>query len=203
MVPKSDMFNATALNPQWSLLGYTSSATYSLEVREDWLYLEPYGGSNTVIQNDGEHSYSLITRVDFEPQSENDEAGLWIINGPESHYVTVIVQRPDGYPPSSFTTLPCDVMDICFSSRNEVRSGFDMAVKLFTADGETLVDETSVGAGYGYGLLRLNNSPWDTYPVPAMIRVFLKDMQVGPDHVIESSGVEGLYPDDVYTISLN
>jgi len=89
MVPKSDMFNATALNPQWSLLGYTSSATYSLEVREDWLYLEPYGGSNTVIQNDGEHSYSLITRVDFEPQSENDEAGLWIINGPESHYVKV------------------------------------------------------------------------------------------------------------------
>jgi xylan 1,4-beta-xylosidase len=86
MVPKSDMFNASKLNPQWSFLGYTSEGTYSLTVREGWLYLEPYGGSNTVIQNDGEHSYSLITRVDFEPKSTSDEAGLWIMNGPETHH---------------------------------------------------------------------------------------------------------------------
>ncbi|MEJ2054422.1 MAG: carbohydrate-binding protein, partial [Calditrichaceae bacterium] len=89
MVPKSDMFNAASLSPDWSFLGYTSSATYSLEVNEGWLYLEPYGGSNTVIQNDGEHSYSLITRVDFDPESTSDEAGLWIINGPETHKVKV------------------------------------------------------------------------------------------------------------------
>jgi xylan 1,4-beta-xylosidase len=89
MVPKSDMFNAASLKPNWSFLGYTSSATYSLEVNEGWLYLEPYGGSNTVIQNDGEHSYSLITRVDFDPESTSDEAGLWIINGPETHKVKV------------------------------------------------------------------------------------------------------------------
>jgi len=89
MVPKSDMFNASKLNPQWSFLGYTSEGTYSLTVREGWLYLEPYGGSNTVIQNDGEHSYSLITRVDFEPKSTSDEAGLWIMNGPETHHAKV------------------------------------------------------------------------------------------------------------------
>jgi len=84
MVPKSDMFRRPDLMPEWSLLGYTSDGTRSLTVREGWLYLEPYGGSNTVLQNDGEHSYSLITRVDFEPQSAGDEAGLWIINGPET-----------------------------------------------------------------------------------------------------------------------
>ncbi|MBN1407813.1 MAG: family 43 glycosylhydrolase [Calditrichaceae bacterium] len=89
MVPKSDMFNGTTLSPNWSFLGYTSGATYSLEVQEGWLYLEPYGGSNTVIQNDGEHSYSLITRVDFEPTSVSNEAGLWILNGPETHFVKV------------------------------------------------------------------------------------------------------------------
>lgn len=84
MVPKSDMFDGSSLKPDWSFLGYTSEGTYSLEVQEGWLYLEPYGGSNTVIQNDGEHSYSLITRVEFEPTASSHEAGLWIINGPET-----------------------------------------------------------------------------------------------------------------------
>ena len=89
MVPKSDMFNSTALNPEWSLLGYTPDYSYSLTKREGWLYLEPYRGSNTVAQNDGEHNYSLLTRVEFEPESASDEAGLWIINGPETHQVKV------------------------------------------------------------------------------------------------------------------
>ena len=89
MVPKSDMFNDSELNPRWSFLGYTSAATHSLEVNEGWLYLEPYSGINTIIQNDGEHSFSLITRVDFEPESSSDEAGLWIINGPETLPVKV------------------------------------------------------------------------------------------------------------------
>jgi len=88
-VPRSDMFNSAALNPDWSHLGYTPDATYSLDERPGWLYLEPYNNRNTVIQNDGEHGYSLITRVDFEPESNSDEAGLWIINGPETHSAKV------------------------------------------------------------------------------------------------------------------
>jgi xylan 1,4-beta-xylosidase len=84
MVPKSDMFNDSTLHPNWSFLGYTRNDTYSLTERKGWLYLEPYSGANTVIQNDGEHNYSLITRMDFKPESSLDEAGLWIINGPET-----------------------------------------------------------------------------------------------------------------------
>jgi xylan 1,4-beta-xylosidase len=89
MVAKSDMFNESELHPRWSFLGYTPDGTYSLTEREGWLYLEPHDGSNTVIQNDGEHSFSLITRVDFEPESTSDEAGLRIINGPETHCAKV------------------------------------------------------------------------------------------------------------------
>jgi len=88
-VPKSDMFDESELHPRWSLLGYKPDGYYSLTEREGWLYLEPYNGRNTVIQNDGEHNYSLITKVDFEPESTSDEAGLWIINGPETHYAKV------------------------------------------------------------------------------------------------------------------
>jgi xylan 1,4-beta-xylosidase len=89
MVPKSDMFDGSSLDPEWSLLGYTPTETFSLLVRPGWLYLEPYNGDNTVIKNDGEHQYSLITRVEFEPESVSDEAGLWIFNGPETHHVKV------------------------------------------------------------------------------------------------------------------
>lgn len=91
MVPHSDNFDSEVLNPEWSLLGYTPENTYSLTEKSGWLKLSPNGnsGQNTVIKNDGEHSYSLITKVDFDPESQTDEAGLWVINGPETHQVKV------------------------------------------------------------------------------------------------------------------
>jgi xylan 1,4-beta-xylosidase len=91
MVPKSDFFDSTELHPEWSFLGYTPDALHSLIDRPGWLRLSPKSSTkaNTVIKNDGEHNYSLITRVDFEPESASDEAGLWIINGPETHYAKV------------------------------------------------------------------------------------------------------------------
>jgi len=51
--------------------------------------------------------------------------------------------------------------------------------------------------------LSLARSGWDIHPVGAVIRVFANDRQLGPDHVIRSSGVDGLYPDDVYAITLD
>jgi xylan 1,4-beta-xylosidase len=118
MVPKSDMFNESTLKPDWSFLGYTPDETYSLTEREGWLYLEPYGGNNTVIQNDGEHSYSLITKVDFEPESTSDEAGLRIINGPETHYVKVF-STVNG---ESESVLKFNFEDISYEAENTIGS---------------------------------------------------------------------------------
>ncbi|MEX2604908.1 MAG: carbohydrate-binding protein, partial [Gracilimonas sp.] len=84
MIPKSDMFNETIIKPHWSFLGFTPDNSYSLTERPGSLYLSPHNGENYVLQNDGEHQYSLITFVDFEPETESHEAGLMIINGPES-----------------------------------------------------------------------------------------------------------------------
>jgi xylan 1,4-beta-xylosidase len=104
MVPKSDMFNGTSLHPEWSLLGQTPSNTFSLTTRPGWLYLQPRRGSNTVIKNDGEHQYSLITRVESNPQAATDEAGLWIINGPETLRAKVFASINDvGDPVVSFS----------------------------------------------------------------------------------------------------
>ena len=82
MVPHSDFFSSTTMSPEWSFLGYTASNTYSLTARPGWLRLSPRDSAfNTVIKNDGEHNYSLITRLDFDAKSVDDQAGLWIFNG--------------------------------------------------------------------------------------------------------------------------
>jgi xylan 1,4-beta-xylosidase len=89
MVPKSDFFASDKLNPEWSFLGYTLDNTYSLTDRPGWLRLSPKSSSkaNTVIKNDGEHNYSLITRLEFDATSVNDEAGLRIMRGDETMFV--------------------------------------------------------------------------------------------------------------------
>ena len=82
MVPHSDFFDSPTLNPEWSFLGYTAANTYSLTTRPGWLTLSPRGREfNTIIKNDGEHNYSLITKVNFNPQTISDQAGIWIFNG--------------------------------------------------------------------------------------------------------------------------
>jgi beta-xylosidase len=83
MVPHSDFFTAGKLNPEWSFLGYTAASSYSLTTRSGWLTLTPKNRStaNTIIKNDGEHNYAIITRLDFAAQSVNDQAGIQVFNG--------------------------------------------------------------------------------------------------------------------------
>jgi len=92
MVPHSDFFNSDTLNPEWSFLGYTPSDKWSLTDRPGWLLMSPKSTSkaNTVIKNDGEHNYSIITKLDFNPSSASDEAGLWIMRGDETMDVKLV-----------------------------------------------------------------------------------------------------------------
>ncbi|HLO59779.1 MAG TPA: sialate O-acetylesterase [Bacteroidales bacterium] len=89
MVPKSDDFCRTTLNPEWSFIGYTPDATWSLTDQKGWLRLSPKSSSlpNTIVKNDGEHNYSIITRLRFTAASPEDEAGLRIIRGDETKFV--------------------------------------------------------------------------------------------------------------------
>jgi beta-xylosidase len=92
MVPHSDFFNSDTLNPEWSFLGYTASDKWSLTDIPGWLNLSPKSASkaNTLIKNDGEHNYSLITKLIFYPSSTSDEAGLWIMRGDETMNVRLV-----------------------------------------------------------------------------------------------------------------
>ena len=91
MVPKSDFFETESLNPEWQFYGYTPAHLYSLTERKGWLRLSPKSRRfNLLSKNDGEHNYSLITRVDFDPQSPQDEAGLAIMRGDEKMFVKLV-----------------------------------------------------------------------------------------------------------------
>ncbi len=83
MVPHSDSFSSAKLNPEWSFLGYTPADSWSLAQRSGWLTLSPKNRlyPNTVIKNDGEHAYAIVTRLDFQPAKAADQAGIWIFNG--------------------------------------------------------------------------------------------------------------------------
>ena len=89
MVPGSDFFISDTLDPEWSFLGYTPDNTWSLTDRPGWLRLSPKSSTkaNAVTKNDGEHNYSLITRLEYDPGTVNDEAGLMIMRGDESKFV--------------------------------------------------------------------------------------------------------------------
>ncbi|UCD37973.1 MAG: family 43 glycosylhydrolase [Fidelibacterota bacterium] len=86
MVPHSDFFDTDKLNPEWSFSGYTPESSHSITERPGWFRLSPRGKANTIVKNDGEHNYSLITRLDFTPESSADEAGFWLFNGLETLY---------------------------------------------------------------------------------------------------------------------
>ena len=104
MVPKSDNFNSAVLNPEWSFLGFTPKANYSLTQRPGWFRLSPYGTKARMIcKNDAEHAYSLITRLDFTPTATSDEAGLRIINGNENSFVKLYSTFSNGKKAIRFT----------------------------------------------------------------------------------------------------
>jgi beta-xylosidase len=92
MVPKSDNFSSAKLHPEWSSLGYKASGKSSLTERRGWLRLSPKSASkgNTVIKYDGEHNYSLITRLDFKAKTKDDQAGLRLLRGDETKFVKLV-----------------------------------------------------------------------------------------------------------------
>ncbi len=119
---------------------------------------------------------------------------------PESSYVVVSFHRADGRRPA--VGIAGTWPPVAFDAGNRPFTGRDVTVRLLAADGESLVAEARAGDAMEFGLLKLREAPWDAYPVEAILQIFVKGTQLGPDHVIRGEGVDGLYPDDVYSLTL-
>ena len=74
----------------------------------------------------------------------------------------------------------------------------DLSVELWTADGLTKVAAVQ-SSNLGDYMLPLTKAPWDVYPVAAVIRISIDGRILGEAN-IKQQGLEGLYPDDVYSV---
>ncbi|MDM7926843.1 MAG: family 43 glycosylhydrolase [bacterium] len=83
-VPRSDCFDSGTLYPGWRIVGYSPTSPWSLTARPGWIRLTQQNQHGMILQNDAEHNYSLITKVDFEPGNPDQEAGLRILTGKQT-----------------------------------------------------------------------------------------------------------------------
>ena len=121
MVPKSDFFSSDKLNPEWSHLGYTPDNLYSLTDKPGWLRLSPKSGKiNTLTKNDGEHNYSLITRLEFDAQAPSDEAGLIVFRGDEKSFVKLYSSINYTYQKTIYFSFDNTVYDTANTAGNTV-----------------------------------------------------------------------------------
>ncbi len=72
----------------------------------------------------------------------------------------------------------------------------DLAVELWTADGETLISRTQSSFSQGHYMLPVDHDTWDVFPVGALVRVSIGDRSLGEARI----PLDRLYPDDVYDV---
>ena len=72
----------------------------------------------------------------------------------------------------------------------------DLAVELWTADGEKLIQAVQSNAGAGSYVLPLDEAPWEAYRVSAVVRLRLDGESLG-EVTIPVNGLDGIYPNDV------
>jgi hypothetical protein len=151
---------------------------------------------------------TVHTEVKFKGQRESRDPGetsseAWFDNvrlypRPETHHVGIRLvdargdpiwfRRNGSWPPS------------VVAPDGHEHSITDLEVQLRTKDGKTVA--TARTEEFAFFLLPLRHAPWDVYPVAAEIIVTLAGKPLGPPLAIYSGGVNGLYPDDVYEVSM-
>ena len=118
----------------------------------------------------------------------------------ESHAVLVHLQMENGAPVYARGKSGNEWPPTIQVTGHPARKLEDLSVELWTADGRTKIAAVQ-SSNLGDYMLPLTKAPWDVYPVAALIRVSLDGKQLG-EVGIRQRGLEGLYPDDVYSIIL-
>lgn len=84
LLPRSDEFNSNALKLSWHFLNKAASTKVSLTQRPGWLRITPDTARGHLLQKEGGHFYTLVTRVDMDANAAGEQGGIYLTNGSES-----------------------------------------------------------------------------------------------------------------------
>ena len=93
LLPRSDNFEQSTLGLSWHFLNKNAAGGYSMKERNGWLSLSPASGRTHLLEKEGGHYYTLVTRVDIDANTAGQEGGIYLTNGNE----TVTVKLFSGY----------------------------------------------------------------------------------------------------------
>jgi beta-xylosidase len=88
-LPKEDYFTSSTLNLNWHFLNKTNATTYSLTASSGNLRLTAGTTTTHILQKEGGHYYSMITKVNVNATATGNEAGLRIMNGKDDLFATL------------------------------------------------------------------------------------------------------------------
>jgi len=85
-LPKEDYFTESTLKVFWHFFNKTTATQYSLTASAGYLRLTPSSGTTHILQKEGGHYYSMITKVNVNATASGNQAGLRIMDGKDDLY---------------------------------------------------------------------------------------------------------------------
>ena len=88
-LPKEDYFTASTLSVNWHFFNKTYATLYSLTASAGNLRLTPGTGTTHILQKEGGHYYTMITKVNVNATATGNQAGLRILDGKDDLFATL------------------------------------------------------------------------------------------------------------------
>ncbi|MHA4896299.1 family 43 glycosylhydrolase [Pedobacter sp. PWIIR3] len=78
---KTDYFDTDQLDLCWHFLNKAAAGQYTLSQRKGWVRLSPDTGLTHLVQKETDHFYTAVTKVDFDANSKDAGAGIYLTSG--------------------------------------------------------------------------------------------------------------------------
>jgi len=88
-LPRADYFTSATLAMNWHFFNKTNATKYSLTANPGYMRLIPGTGTTHILQKEGGHYYSMVTKVNLNATANGNQAGLRIMNGKDNLFATL------------------------------------------------------------------------------------------------------------------